>query len=104
MKRFNPWKVRPLGNLQPDSEKQKKYLRKARGIRKPFALDGEEPEVKKVREFNGPMRADWKPAKRRGANCCRLGDEKRAAIAAAREAHGAARAAFFASLEQHRHE
>lgn len=99
MKRFNSSKVRPLGNLQPVSEKQKKYLRKVRGIRKPFALDGEQPEVKKVREFNGPVKADWKPARRRGANCCRLSDAKRVAIAAARAAHENAREEFFRSLE-----
>jgi hypothetical protein len=98
MKRFNPHKVRPLGNLQPVSEKQKKFLRKARGVSKPFASDNPPAEVLKVREFNGPTKADWKPARRRGSNCCRLNDATRVAIKRAQAAHETARAAFFEEL------
>jgi hypothetical protein len=104
MKRFNSSKVRMLGNLQPISEKQKKFLRKARGISKPFASDAEPHEVVKVREFNGPMKPDWKPARRRGANCCRLDNTKRVAMVVAQAAHTAAREAFFEELAGMRRE
>lgn len=91
---FTQPKVKCLGNLQPLSDKEKAYnKRKLREL-----LRGPE-EVKRVRPFNGPVRADWKPSKRRGANCCRLSDAKREAIRVALDSRQQLRSAFFASLE-----
>lgn len=98
MKRFNSSKVRPSDYLQPVSEKQKRYLRRVRGVSKAFALDREAAPVVKLRDFTTAVKPSWKPAKRRGANCCRLSDAKREMIKAAMVRRHDAREAFFASL------
>lgn len=96
MKRFNSNKVRALGNLQSQSDLQKRYNRRVRGIMKPFsAAVGPVEMVKpKERDFLTCVRADWSPPKIRGANGTRISPAKRAAI----QARQVARAAFFAEL------
>lgn len=86
-------RVKCLGNLQATSDKQK--AAQARDRRK-AARPPE--EVKRVREFDAPMRADYKPARRRGANCCRLSDAKREALNVAKVQRHHDREAFFAAL------
>lgn len=89
-------KSRATGNLQSLSEIQKRYNRRAKGIVKPFsaAIGPVETDKPKERDFLVCMRADFKPARIRGRNGCRLSDAKRAELTA----HHAAREAFFASL------
>lgn len=81
--------------VQPLSEKQKRYLRRLKGIKKPFSLDNPVPAIKKVREFNGPMREGFVFAKPRGRSGTRMSNAHRAAMVQ----RSNERAAFFASLE-----
>lgn len=94
MKRFNASKVRALGNLQPQSEKQKAFNRRANGIMVRWSQDRDPPAMKKSREFVAPTKPDYVPRKPRGRSGCRLSDAVRAKL---NERH-AAREAFFASL------
>lgn len=94
MKRFNPWKVRPLGNLQSKSEKEKKFARRLNGIKVRFSLDTPAPEIKKTRDYLAPVKAGFVPAKPRGKSGCRLSPAKRAMVEMRHEARGR----FFASL------
>jgi len=95
MKRFNPNKVRPLGNLQALNDKQKARLRAANGIKQRWAVDDVKPsEVKTVREYLAPVKADYQPPKLRGRSGTRLSPEKRSMV----ELRRGERRAFFASL------
>lgn len=95
MKRFNASKVRALGNLQSLSETQKRALRRERGLKQRWSLDTVRPsDVKTVREYLAPVKADFVPAKPRGRSGTRLSPEKRAMVAA----KSVARREFFASL------
>lgn len=89
-------KSRATGNLQSQSERQKQYNRRVKGIQKPFASTVGPIEIKppKDRDFNAPMRADYKPPRLRGRSGSRLSPAKRAMVELRRDA----RAAFFASL------
>lgn len=95
MKRFNPNKVKSLGNLVPLNDKQKARLRAANGVKSRWSVDQDRPADKpKEREFLTHVRADYKPPRLRGASGTRLSPEKRAMV----ERRRADRAAFFASL------
>ena len=94
MKRFNASKVRALGNLQPRTEKQKAFARRANGLKMRWSQDREAAPVKKSRDFLSCVSKDFVPAKPRGNSGTRLSAAVRAAVAARRQA----REAFFASL------
>ena len=81
--------------VQPLTEKQKRYLRRLKGIKKPFSLDNPVPAIKKVREFDGPIKAGFVFAKPRGRSGVRMSQAKRALVVQRLND----RAAFFASLE-----
>lgn len=85
--------------MQSLTERQKQYIRRLKGIKKPFSLDTAPAPIKKVREFNAPMVQGFIPCKPRGRSHIRLSHEKRSAILAAAFARHAARQAFFAELE-----
>lgn len=79
----------------PLTEPQKRYRRKALGIKKPFSKDLDTDQtVKRSRDFMVCMRLDWTPAKPRGRSGTRLSHEKRLLILARHEA----REIFFASI------
>lgn len=81
------------------SEKQKAYLRRVRGIKKPFSVDAQvSTEVKKVRKFNAPMVRCFVPAKPRGRSGCRLDHGVRLQILCAAETKLEKRRAFFAAM------
>lgn len=94
MRRFNSSKVRALGNLQPLSEKQKAHLRRVNGIKVQWSQDRDPPPVKKVREFDAPVKPGFVPAKPRGRSGCRMSAAKRAMVLD----RAVRRAEFFASL------
>ena len=79
---------------QPLSEKQKLYLRRLKGIKKPFSLDRPAHPFKAVREFLAPLREDYIPAEPRGSSGVRMSHSKRLMVLARHEA----REGFFASL------
>lgn len=78
-------------------QQQKAHVRRSKGIKTPFSLDGPVPaEVVRVRTFNAPTSFHSLKA-RRGR--CVLSGEKRAAILNAVEEKAKLRAAFFAALK-----
>lgn len=81
--------------VQPLSEKQKRHIRRVKGIMKPFSANPGLHPVKRVREFNGDLRADFVPCKIRGRSGVRMSHEKRALVLQ----RAFDRAAFFAALE-----
>jgi hypothetical protein len=79
----------------PLTEKQKRYLRKVNGTKKPFALDMVRPDNRnKEREYYAPIKASYKPCRLRGNSGTRLSEAKRAMVRSRLDA----RAAFFAEL------
>jgi hypothetical protein len=82
-------------SLQPLSEKQKLYLRRLKGIKKPFSLDRPAHPFKAVREFLAPVREDYIPAKPRGSSGVRMSHSKRLMVLSRQDA----RKAFFAEIE-----
>lgn len=96
MRRFNSSKVKALGNLAPITERQKRYLRKQRGIVQPFsAATGPAVSDKpKERDYLCPMKPGFVPRKPRGRSHVLMGAEARTQLAA----RAKLREAFFASL------
>lgn len=95
MKRFNCNTVRPLGNLQSPSEKEKAHNRRSKGIKVRWAVDKPGTiEVKKVRDFVAPVSASYAPCRLRGRSGTRLSAAKRAMILRRAEE----REKFFASI------
>ena len=97
MRRFNASKVKALGNLAPITERQKRFLRKQRGIAQPLsAATGPAVSDKpKLREdYLCPMKPGFVPRKPRGRSHVLMGRDARDKIAARLKL----REAFFASL------
>jgi hypothetical protein len=94
MRRFNASKVKALGNLQPTSDKQKRYLKRVHGIKQMFAEDKPLPAFKASRDYLCPMKSDFVPRKPRGRSHVRMGKEARDAMVRRHEA----REAFFAGV------
>lgn len=94
--RFNPNKVRCLGNLTQVTDKQKAAMRRANGVKARWSLDTVQPQGVKYRDdFLMPIKRDYVPPRRkRGSSGCVMSPEKRAMVAA----RLAAREAFFRSI------
>jgi hypothetical protein len=78
----------------PLNDKQKRYLRRSKGIKAPFSLDTAPPAFKNVRDYFAPVDANFIPCKPRGRSGCRMSHEKRLLLLT----RALDRKAFFASL------
>ncbi len=64
----------------PMTERQKRYLRKVLGVKKPFAADNPLPPVKTVREYDRTITVSLPKRRRRGTNGSRLDPRIRAIV------------------------
>ena len=94
MKRFNPNKVRALGNLQTKTDAEKRAIKRLNGTRDRWSMDTPAHPVKAVREYLAPVDPSYRPPRLRGRSGTRLSHEKRAMVLD----KAYRRAAFFASI------